>query len=90
MALVAAGVYPLMLFPMLAPIKNEKLKRISVFGILLSTMIAALSFTDLGILNVACGALSTFFFIALYPVVIGVSLDEHENGVRGPAPATAV
>eukprot|EP00392_Amoebophrya_sp_AT5.2_P001312 g1314.t1 len=82
MALVAAGVYPLMLFPMLAPIKNEKLKRISVFGILLSTMIAALSFTDLGILNVACGALSTFFFIALYPVVIGVSLDEQNGGSR--------
>ncbi|CAD7964518.1 unnamed protein product [Amoebophrya sp. A25] len=81
MSFVAIGVYPLMLFPMIAPIKQRRWRTIAIAIVLLSTVLAGCVADDLGVLNVACGALSTFFFIALFPVVIGTSLGNATKGV---------
>ena len=44
------------------------------FGILATTVVAASFFDDLGTLNVMCGALSTFFLVGIFPMVIARAL----------------
>lgn len=72
-----AGVYPIMLLPMVAPIRNSRYKSTVTpvtIGIVLASLGVAWFCEDLGFLNVINGALTVGVFVGLVPAVVGISL----------------
>merc|ERR1712050_108162 len=83
MAGVVLTVYPLMLMPMVAPIKTQLgtgASSMTTAIIVLIAMFLAYVFTDLGVMVVLNGALSVSGFIALGPALVGLYLVEANKG----------
>lgn len=77
MAGVALSVYPLMLMPMVAPVRTRFGNMISwstTLGIVVVAMIISYSVTSLGVLVVLNGAMSCCGFVGLAPALVGLYL----------------
>lgn len=83
--LVVACVYPIMVYPMIAPIRADLggsiygINRTSIVTgakvvIVLAAMFTALCLDSLGFVNVLNGAMSAGVFVALVPSVVGMAL----------------
>jgi amino acid permease len=81
-ALAVMAVYPIVMMPMLAPLKSSELARklgsVCPIGatlfIVAASAAAALYVTDLGFVNVINGALSCGAFVAVSPSLVGLYL----------------
>jgi len=74
---VALSVYPLMLMPMVAPIKTQygaKISGMTTLGIVVLTAVISYFVTSLGFVVVLNGAVSVSGFVALAPAVVGLYL----------------
>lgn len=74
---VVLTVYPLMLMPMVAPVKTQFGKTastVTTLGIVIVAMCIAYYATDLGLLVVVNGALSVSGFVSLAPALVGLYL----------------
>lgn len=80
MVVVSAGVYPLMLAPMVSPLRSacrsggEAVSHAATFAIVITSMMAALQTRSLGLLNMMNGALSLGGAVTLLPGCIGIYL----------------
>jgi amino acid permease len=70
MIAVMFGVYPLMIMPMVAPLKQRGM---ATAAVIFAVWVTALFVTDLGVLNVYNGAFSCFCYSTLAPVLVGYS-----------------
>jgi len=71
------GVYPIMIAPMVAPVRNAKgssLANWATLAIVLGAMGAGFCVRDLGIMNVLNGAVSVAGFVAVAPGLVGFYL----------------
>eukprot|EP00933_Yihiella_yeosuensis_P031872 TRINITY_DN2547_c2_g2_i3.p1 TRINITY_DN2547_c2_g2~~TRINITY_DN2547_c2_g2_i3.p1 ORF type:complete len:456 (-),score=80.12 TRINITY_DN2547_c2_g2_i3:504-1817(-) len=78
-AVAVAGVYPIILLPMVAPLRttqpgSEKKAASATAVIVASVMIASFFLHDLGELTVINGAVSMGAFVALVPFLVGIYL----------------
>lgn len=84
-ALAVVAVYPIMMNPMIAPIRNSRsfttpgldanvVAGIATCCVIFAATVTAFFVTDLGYLNVVNGAMSLGVFVALAPSFIGLSL----------------
>lgn len=72
-----AGVYPIMLMPMVAPLRSsgfQSMVKPTTFAIVLASLCAAFMCDDLGYFNVLNGALCVGVFVGLVPALVGVFL----------------
>lgn len=74
MVLVCAGVYPLMLLPMAAPVKNPWWRNFTKVIIVALVAFVACLLHSLGKVNIVTGAISVFIFVGLIPAIIGRKL----------------
>lgn len=79
MAVVCLGVYPLMLYPMVNVLR-EKRRTLGVLLVNALVLFVSMHVDNLGAINVACGALSVFFFVGLYPAVIALGVLNRSGG----------
>mmetsp|Transcript_58954 Transcript_58954/g.172578 ORF Transcript_58954/g.172578 Transcript_58954/m.172578 type:complete len:494 (+) Transcript_58954:62-1543(+) len=70
---VCLGVYPLMLYPMVAPLAESR-RTMGVMGINLAALVTSFNVSNLGVINVLNGAVSVFFFVGLFPAVIALQV----------------
>jgi len=79
MAFVTMCIFPLMIIPMVAPMK-KKYGNMTMFGVILAivfvTFIGTFFVKSLDVANAVCGAFSVFFLVGLFPGLIAY----HYNG----------
>jgi len=78
-ALAVLAVYPIIMSPMIAPLRNAEMRgQFAAAGatvvVVLASMVAATFLDDLGFVNVINGSLSCFGFVALAPSLAGLYL----------------
>lgn len=82
------AVFPIMVMPMIAPVK--KLERqggmqfaclVATVGIVIMVSITAFFVRDLGFMNVINGATCVGFFVALFPALVGLYILERRDGI---------
>lgn len=77
---VVLGVYPIMLMPMIAPLRNSQrfgsnsICNIAILFIVAAAMVVAFFVDNLGVMNVVNGSLSVGGFVALSPGLVGLYL----------------
>jgi len=76
------GVYPLMVMPMVAPIRNvewggKSMAKWVTLGIVASSMAASFYVTQLGVLNVLNGAIIVLIICTLAPALLGLQLQKN-------------
>jgi len=70
---VCLGVYPLMLYPMVAPLEESQ-QPIGKVVLNISSLVVAFFVKNLGVVNVINGALGIFFLVGLYPAVMALGV----------------
>lgn len=81
MIVAMAAVYPIMLLPMVAPLKDtsvEKFESIITFLIVLCSAAIACLNLSLGLLNVINGSIQIGMFVGLVPCVVGYCLSDEK------------
>jgi len=78
-AIAVLAVYPIIMSPMIAPLRNPKVGgplavAVATVGVVFATMVAATFLDDLGFVNVVNGSLSCGAFVALAPSLVGLYL----------------
>ncbi|CAD7937155.1 unnamed protein product [Amoebophrya sp. A25] len=80
MSLVVLCVYPLILYPMRVGFKSTTAKAFWTVGPIVVSLVMAIFFNwldkSLGTLNNLSGAVSAFFFLCLFPAILGAELNE--------------
>merc|ERR1712107_382036 len=91
MVIVCTGVYPIMMSPMIAPVRSSETLRpwtgLVTIGIVMSSAVAALfcklNEIDLGTLNVVNGSLCAGVFVGVVPALIGTQILGRNQIVMG-------
>merc|ERR1712014_423515 len=98
MVIVCTGVYPIMMSPMIAPVRSSETLRpwtgLVTIGIVMSSAVAALfcklNEIDLGTLNVVNGSLCAGVFVGVVPALIGTQILGRNQIVMGTLAVIAV
>lgn len=69
--LVVLFVYPMMMIPLVAPVKKKWMQVLIIFGMVGATTTICLFLDNLAVVNVITGAVSAFFFLGLFVSVVG-------------------
>jgi amino acid permease len=86
-AVVVAGVYPLLAMAMTAPLlavypKNSPQMVFGTLVIVSVSCLASLWLSDLGLVNVIAGASQLFYFVGLAPAFVGIYLVSDDGGFK--------
>eukprot|EP00927_Polykrikos_kofoidii_P018356 TRINITY_DN18499_c0_g1_i1.p1 TRINITY_DN18499_c0_g1~~TRINITY_DN18499_c0_g1_i1.p1 ORF type:complete len:435 (-),score=50.67 TRINITY_DN18499_c0_g1_i1:242-1546(-) len=69
-AVVCLAVYPLILYPMVAPLQGTGQRTLGIVVVNVAALVVSFFVHNLGVVNVFNGAFSVFFFVGLFPAAV--------------------